>query len=98
MKLKLIERFNGTRADDPGVWQVAVPTNQLAWINSSYLAPATDAQIAAAMPAPDPVETKETVTEVAESTEPTTKDALVDSAEDTTTSPADETVMVAETE
>ena len=98
MKLKLIERFNGTRADDPGVWQVAVPTNQLAWINSSYLAPATDAQIAAAMPAPEPVETKETVTEVAESTEPTTKDALVDSAEDTTTSPADETVMVAETE
>jgi hypothetical protein len=51
-RLKLVERFKGSRAEDPGVWKVAVPMNQLAWINSSYLAPATAAQVAAAMPAP----------------------------------------------
>lgn len=68
-RLKLIERFKGTRSEDPGVWKVAAPMNQLAWINSSYLAPATAAQVTAAMPAPKPVlttpEAKPAATEVA---------------------------------
>ena len=98
MKLKLIELFKGSRPEDPGVWKVAVPKTQLAWINSSYLAPATDAQIAAAMPAPKPAETMEAVTEVAKADEHSMQEAAADTIEDVKTTPTEETMVATETE
>ncbi len=90
-RLKLIERIDGRRANDPGVWKITVPMTQLAWINSSYLAPATAAQVAAAMPAPvtpAPAKAAAPTDVAAAETEKNTPDAT----------PNASVVMVAETE
>lgn len=94
-KLRLIERFEGSRSEDPGVWKVAAPMNQLAWINSSYLAPATAAQIAAAMPAPKPAVTQEAPTEVASAQALETKETPADTKAETTPAAEDPAVVTA---
>ena len=97
-RLTLVERFEGTRSEDPGVWKVAAPMNQLAWINSSYLAPATAAQIAAAMPAPKPVVTQDAPTQVASAPAPETKKTPAGTPAETTPSAADAPVVTARNE
>ena len=96
--LKLIERFEGSRSEDPGVWKVAAPMNQLAWINSSYLAPATAAQIAAALPAPKPVVTQEAPIEVASAPTAETKKTPATTPAETTPSATDAPVVTASNE
>ena len=72
--------------------------NQLAWINSSYLAPATAAQIAAALPAPKPVVTQEAPIEVASAPTAETKKTPATTPAETTPSATDAPVVTASNE